>query len=124
MIISSGMLTGAAYNAERHGSANLSGMTDTITADPSFTVSRTGAIVLRAMLARPKADHYCQGVADAIDRSPMTVRSVLRNLEAAGWLVSTMGPRKRYQARRNYRFTPAGAKLARAEIKQWNFTDA
>jgi DNA-binding MarR family transcriptional regulator len=101
-------------------------MTDTITPalNPDANISPICAVILNTMLARPRSPYFCDGLAKVLDANRSSLRYLLRNLENAGWLVSEMEPRGRYQQRRYYRFTPEGVKLARAEVKKWDFKDA
>lgn len=79
--------------------------------------------MLRAMVGNPKAKHYGAGLAGEIGKPVATVRPLLIRLHKAGWLSAETEPRTQYMPRTFYRFTPAGLRHARAELKTWNFTD-
>lgn len=98
-------------------------MTDSQTPRRRELVSPLGAVMLRAMLTKPRDAYYCAGLAETISHPPASLRHVLTRLERAGWISSTVEPRVQYQPRRLYKFTPDGLKAARAEIKTWNFID-
>lgn len=87
-------------------------------------VTELGAVMLRHMLKKPKGLYYCKGLADELGYADPSVRSQLRKLEAVGWMTSANERRGANMPRRNYRFTPDGIEKARAELKQWKFTDA
>lgn len=82
------------------------------------------AVVLKAMVGRPKQPRYVQAFAEELGIPKPTLRNLLYRFEEAGWMVSTVAERTRYSARRNFRLTPAGLRMARAELKAWEFTDA
>lgn len=103
-------------------------MTETHVIKPAnrdLVVNATMAQILRTMLEKPKADHYAGGLAELLGKTPGHTSHELRKLHAAGWasrresLADSDGPRPR----KFYRLTTDGLKLARAEIKTWEFTD-
>lgn len=87
-------------------------------------VTNLGAIILRHMLEKPGLRYYGTGLAATTGYTEQSVRVQLAKLEDAGWLASRMGPRQgQYAARRYYFFSRDGVKKARAELKDWTFTD-
>lgn len=77
-------------------------------------------LVLRALLADPKAELYGVQIGDAAGLMSGTVHPILARLEAFGWVEShweDVDPAEAGRpARRYYQITAAGADQARAEL--------
>lgn len=77
-------------------------------------------LVLRALLADPKAELYGVQIGDAAGLMSGTVHPILARLEAIGWVEShweDVDPAEAGRpARRYYQITAAGADQARAEL--------
>ncbi len=86
-------------------------------------ISPTAAIMLRAMVTKPKAKHLALEVAEAIGRPVGTIRPIMVRLHKVGWLSAETEPRVQFMPRTFYQFTPDGLKHAREELKTWEFKD-
>lgn len=104
----------------------LAGMADTTTtaaAPERLIITEARAIFLRELLRQPRKPQYATGVSETLGMPTPSVRNMMYRFHEAGWLVSTMGPRTRYQARRYFTLTSYGLRQARAEMENWEFTD-
>lgn len=99
-------------------------MTDQFVTQPRVITPLT-AQILRHMLAEPRADYYVRGLAEALGNPGASITPRMRDLKEAGWVTSRMDARSAPHGapRRNFKFTKAGERAARAELKDWTFTD-